>query len=450
MVRQMSPDERLEKMIQRIRQVFLRRQAVTGRAVHRIIQNFDDGDRQVGLPEFVEGMRRYLGTTNDDELLGKAFRHFDSDDSGEISIDEFLSVILGTNSDDKVSRGESTLLEPLDVTAGGVPLNSRQLDLIRRIRSIFIDREATTGRAVHRVLQNFDDGNGLVEFPEFRNGVYSYLGNQGGFSDDDLEEVFGFFDEDGGGTISIDEFLMALMRPLPQVPLAGARIVSARKRQEFATAAPTGPSKYVLSRHKTLPKAVTNMAREEHYVPFYGVTPAREIPNLALSEMPRFSDIANTNVRSPGRDNYNPPTVRQGVLHAFNIRNASPRVRQTLEHTVTARNMGYSARPTPRSQRQIPPPSSALRAAVTPRCPMTARTSIDCHHLLANAGKYLSSSRMTHSSPIGCKLELGAFTPRPPPKGDHGNFRMTPMVSTSHATHRNFRSGSQTARAQSS
>ena len=187
-------------------------------------------------------MRRYLGTTNDDELLGKAFRHFDSDDSGEISIDEFLSVILGTNSDDQVSRGESTLLEPLDVTAGGVPLNSRQLDLIRRIRSIFIDREATTGRAVHRVLQNFDDGNGLVEFPEFRNGVYSYLGNQGGFSDDDLEEVFGFFDEDGGGTISIDEFLMALMRPLPQVPLAGARIVSARKRQEFAQAAPTGAS----------------------------------------------------------------------------------------------------------------------------------------------------------------------------------------------------------------
>merc|ERR1712166_938462 len=100
MVRQMSPDERLEKMIQKIRQVFLRRQAVTGRAVHRIIQNFDD-DRQVGRPEFVEGMRRYLGTTNDDELLGKAFRHFDSDDSGEISIDEFLSVILGTNSDDK-------------------------------------------------------------------------------------------------------------------------------------------------------------------------------------------------------------------------------------------------------------------------------------------------------------------------------------------------------------
>jgi len=390
-------------------------------------------------------MRRYLGTTNDDELLGKAFRHFDSDDSGEISIDEFLSVILGTNSDDKVSRGESTLLEPLDVTAGGVPLNSRQLDLIRRIRSIFIDREATSGRAVHRVLQNFDDGNGLVEFPEFRNGVHSYLGSQGGFSDEDLEEVFGFFDEDGGGTISIDEFLMALMRPLPQVPLAATgSVVAARKRQGFAKAAPG------YQHHEILPKAVISVAREEHYVPFYGVTPAREFPNLALNEMPRFSDIANTNVRSPGRDDYNPPTVRQGVLHAFNIRNASPRVRQTLEHTVTARNMGYSARPTPRSQRLIPPPSSALRAAVTPRCPMTARTAIDCHHMLANSGKYLSSSRMAHSSPIGCKLELGGFTPRPPPKSDQGNFRMIPMVSTSHATHRNFRSGSQTARAQSS
>lgn len=400
--------------------------------------NFDDGDRQVGLPEFIQGMRRYLGTTNDDAVLAKVFEHIDSNGNGSISIDEFLQIIVPIF-EDSAETADHPELETLDCTVGGEPLTARQLELIRNVRSIFIDRHATTGRAVHKVLQNFDDGNGLIEYPEFRNGVYSYMGATCDIEEQDLEEVFGFFDVDGGGAISIDEFLIALMRPLPLAPLAGdgRAVKPARKRTSFAPAPPSDAKQK--SNNKRFAR-LKPAGRSDHYVPFYGISPARHLPNPCISNRgssvyPNFSDIPNNS------DRYKAPAARNGVMRPFNVRNASPRMRQTLEE----RSTSYFCRES--SQLAKPATSSPLKSAVTPRCPMTARSAIDCNNLLVSANRYTSSSQRVHTSPVLCKLQLSGYTPRPP-VDKQDSFRMVPMVSSSHAAHRDFRiTGAYTARA---
>ena len=52
-----------------------------------------------------------------------------------------------------------------------------------------------------------DDGSKALEFDEFYKGVIE-TGLK--LSEEEAKEMFGAFDKDGGGTINIDEFLMAI------------------------------------------------------------------------------------------------------------------------------------------------------------------------------------------------------------------------------------------------
>ena len=53
-----------------------------------------------------------------------------------------------------------------------------------------------------------DSGNKVLEFEEFHKGIIET--GLKGVSEDDAREMFNHFDKDGGGTVNIDEFLMAI------------------------------------------------------------------------------------------------------------------------------------------------------------------------------------------------------------------------------------------------
>ena len=218
------------------------------------------------------GVREYLGLKENvpSEDLLAAFNHFDRNKNGTISIDEFLCVVLG---EDQARAPTPEASEP----ESAAPQLSRQLsfsqvELIKRIREIFLQRSATSGKAVHRIINNFDDGNGMVEYPEFRNGVYSYLhGNDETIPDEDLKRVFDFFDKDGSGYISIDEFISVLMGALPLSQIGGSTADRPRAApmrvwasSEQEANAPQSDSRFV--------------PRPPQHVPLYGSPPSRSMP----------------------------------------------------------------------------------------------------------------------------------------------------------------------------
>ena len=53
-----------------------------------------------------------------------------------------------------------------------------------------------------------DSGNKVLEFEEFHKGIIET--GLKGITEDDAKEMFAHFDKDGGGTVNIDEFLMAI------------------------------------------------------------------------------------------------------------------------------------------------------------------------------------------------------------------------------------------------
>merc|ERR1712203_487828 len=66
-----------------------------------------------------------------------------------------------------------------------------------------------------RMFRRMDDsGNKVLEFEEFHKGIIET--GLKGVSEDDAREMFNHFDKDGGGTVNIDEFLMAIRPPISQ------------------------------------------------------------------------------------------------------------------------------------------------------------------------------------------------------------------------------------------
>ena len=60
----------------------------------------------------------------------------------------------------------------------------------------------------HRTFRIYDDnGSRMLDYDELKNGVKDYGVNM---SKDELDELFKCFDKDSSGTISFDEFILAL------------------------------------------------------------------------------------------------------------------------------------------------------------------------------------------------------------------------------------------------
>ena len=61
----------------------------------RVVRNFDDGDGFIDKDELMIGLRNYLGFEMDKQDFEYVWHYFDTNRSGDISVDEFLTGIRG-------------------------------------------------------------------------------------------------------------------------------------------------------------------------------------------------------------------------------------------------------------------------------------------------------------------------------------------------------------------
>lgn len=80
--------------------------------------------------------------------------------------------------------------------------------IIEKVKIMFSQRMALTGKSVARVIRNFDDGDGRISQEELARGIRLYLNKD--LSQAEMDAVFAFFDDDGSGVITIDEIVAKL------------------------------------------------------------------------------------------------------------------------------------------------------------------------------------------------------------------------------------------------
>ena len=103
--------------------MFHKRGAYAGRALARVVRNFDDGDGRIDKQELAVGLRSYLGFEMDKQDFDHVWAYFDTDDSGDISVDEFLTGIRG-NLNHRRMKAVTEAYEKLDRdSSGDISLN---------------------------------------------------------------------------------------------------------------------------------------------------------------------------------------------------------------------------------------------------------------------------------------------------------------------------------------
>merc|ERR1712230_161340 len=70
-------ESELDASLRKVKEVFHKRGAYAGRALARVIRNFDDGDGNINREELKHGLRNYLGFEMDEQDFGHVWDYFD-------------------------------------------------------------------------------------------------------------------------------------------------------------------------------------------------------------------------------------------------------------------------------------------------------------------------------------------------------------------------------------
>lgn len=87
-------------------------------------------------------------------------------------------------------------------------LENERNTIVDKVKRMFQQREAVTNKSVSRILRNFDDGDGQITKEELARGIRLYLNQD--LNPSELDAVFGYFDDDGSGVITVDEIVAKL------------------------------------------------------------------------------------------------------------------------------------------------------------------------------------------------------------------------------------------------
>lgn len=85
-------------------------------------------------------------------------------------------------------------------------------DSLKKVRDACKKRGATGVKGLARAFRIYDDDHSLsLNFDEFKTGLEDYGVS---LTEDEVKELFVYFDKDGEGGINIDEFILAFRKPL--------------------------------------------------------------------------------------------------------------------------------------------------------------------------------------------------------------------------------------------
>lgn len=92
---------------------------------------------------------------------------------------------------------------------------------LQKLRVVFKRRQAGV-KGLGRAFRIYDDDrSNTLSYDEFKKGLHDY---GCGLTDEEVQELFTYFDKDGAGGIDIDEFYLAFRKPL-----SGSRLAVVKK-----------------------------------------------------------------------------------------------------------------------------------------------------------------------------------------------------------------------------
>lgn len=161
----------------------------------RAFKYFDlDNSGNVSLEEWVKAIEKTGVMVENRQQLEQLFSYYDKDQSGELDYKEFVSAIFG---------------DETSAQAQGAQSAQAVLDRIQ-------EKLATRGaRGIIGLARSFkimdDDNSHELDFPEFRKAIRDFRLD---IPEDDVRTVFNIIDRNRSGTIDYDEFLRAVRGPM--------------------------------------------------------------------------------------------------------------------------------------------------------------------------------------------------------------------------------------------
>jgi Ca2+-binding EF-hand superfamily protein len=158
----------------------------------------NDGNGELDHEEFLHFMKRY-GIVKDDDI-NALLKRLDTDYSGRISFDEF-SVIFNPLRIHPGSTAEG--ISAMAAAANEELFDPEELESILEIERELAERMAHQTRDLRLAFRKFDtNGNGLLEYKEFRSVLKSYR-----LPEMEIRKVIRHLDRDVSGFIDYKEFI---------------------------------------------------------------------------------------------------------------------------------------------------------------------------------------------------------------------------------------------------
>mmetsp|Transcript_97605 Transcript_97605/g.173840 ORF Transcript_97605/g.173840 Transcript_97605/m.173840 type:complete len:403 (+) Transcript_97605:63-1271(+) len=175
--------------------------------LQKLFSSYDsDGDNMLDKNE-LRGIFRKLGSNIDEDEIPELFSSIDKNDSGTISIHEFVDYLLPPETEAEV-----------EIVPPHSPKNLRQTILLRKHTFQNTNANLKDTLRLRKVFASHDsNGDGMLDINELR-GMFCKLGN--GIQETELEELFSSISQDDRGRVSFDAFVDYLF-PLPMGAEAG-------------------------------------------------------------------------------------------------------------------------------------------------------------------------------------------------------------------------------------
>ena len=181
-----------------------------------------DGKAQIYFDEFNKCLEKFGINGLPMSLKKRLFDSYDKDNSGSISFKEFVDGVMNSRAEHNMLKESMDHFAFLKNDRAKREQNVKQLQREKwKTLSVNVERllmkklqEKTTGGpySILRTFRKFDtDGHdNVIDFTEFKECLRC-LGILG-VHDDDVRKLFDKYDEDGSGSIQIDEFARGVMQ----------------------------------------------------------------------------------------------------------------------------------------------------------------------------------------------------------------------------------------------
>jgi len=169
----------------------------------------------------VESLTNFGDKTAQKKTLEKVFNYFDEDRSGKVSLDEFEAALVrmnfvGVQAEvtalfDRYDEQDDGRISYAEFSSGlfdnKMSADPNSKSIVERVKGRILERGGKNGiRTLTKILVRMDDtGDFCLNVDEFTEGLAVYGVRD--VPEADVQKLMNYFDRDGSGKISIEEFL---------------------------------------------------------------------------------------------------------------------------------------------------------------------------------------------------------------------------------------------------